>query len=152
MYIVTSFGFHYDHPQQEFFNVEGFKIKSKLPPNTVEIQFYGQYFCATEDALTASWAGRAILFRHFYWMPLLRTIFEASWSLITCHEVEPSKQVFRLKDDKEGYWIEGSCGIKVIKEELEGCLEGRMLLVEKHGTWKGFWVDICRGVALGLCG
>jgi len=78
-------------------------------------------------------------------------MFDASWSIITRHGVEPSNQVFCLKDVKEGYWIEGSCGIKAIKEELDGCLEGRMLLVGKHGSWKGFWVDICRGSALGLC-
>jgi len=114
--VVTSFGFYHeyhDHPKEEFFNVvEGFKTNSTVQPN-IEIQFYGRYFCATIDALRASWAGRTTLFRHLYWVPLLRTVFKASWSIFTCRRVEPSNQAFRLKDAKEGYWIKGS--------------------------WKGFW-------------
>jgi len=109
--------------------VRGFKITSFIYPNIVEIQFYGQYFNTTTDALGATWAGRSILVRHGYWIPLLRTGFKQN------------DRPFRLRKTQRGYLIEGSyCSHNppMSIPELQECWEGEILLAEDDGGWRRF--------------
>jgi hypothetical protein len=118
-----------DHPIRYFEVVEGFRITSYKHPNTVEIQFYGQYFDTTIDALGASWAGRFILFRHWYWIRLFQTGFKRN------------DEPFRLIDTPQGYLIGGSCcghSTLVSDAALTECWEGGILLAANHGGWRRF--------------
>lgn len=122
-------GYSCKHPEFHTKMVEGFKIISFKRPNIMEIQFYDQYFDITTNALAASWAGRFILFRHWYWIRLLQTVFKRN------------DRPFRLINAQTGYLIGGSCcghSTPISDAELAECLEGGILLAESLGGWGRF--------------
>lgn len=115
----------------------GFKISS--PRSKIfQTQVYDRSFDIELDALGASWAGRWMLFRYWYWIQLLRTCF-----------AHKQGTAFYVEDEGQGWYvIRGSCcfhATKVHRTELEECWVGRLMLAESHEGWrwfvKGTWMS-----------